>query len=219
MEKTNTFSLYTLGNLFTESYDDNSKYIKLDPYIKGFEELEKYLNTLGTVFTFVTRDIHEKLLILRRWRQSPQQDNYFTIDQMLDYETKIGRANTGNKCPDPSGSRTLLRLHRALDFISLFIERVYKMKSDGSDSIHEIANGSYKETLGQYHSWVIRKTISLALYGLPNRDYLINSLLPYDQYELESVRDEITTKTFTVIRRVYDHTEKLYKKYDLLDLP
>ncbi len=71
---------------------------------------------MGTVFGFVSSDVTSKLDILQTFKQGPSGHHFQTIEDMIIYE------ETENKFSDPkyvSGSRTLLRLHRAL-CMSLF---------------------------------------------------------------------------------------------------
>lgn len=66
---------------------------------------------MGTVFGFVSSDVTSKLEILQAYRQGPNGKYFETIKDMIMYE------KAENKLTDPkyiSGSRTLLRLHRAL---------------------------------------------------------------------------------------------------------
>lgn len=48
--------------------------------------------------------------------------------------------------------RNLLRLHRALQFISQFLNEVTKL--DENENTNSTAIKSYEKTLMQYHSWV-----------------------------------------------------------------
>ena len=63
-------------------------------------------------------------LYRRNPRASETRDNYATIDGMLKYEVERELADSGHSPAGgklPSGSRTLLRLHRALEFVILFL--------------------------------------------------------------------------------------------------
>lgn len=72
---------------------------------------------LGTVFGFVGSDVKTKIEILQSYRTGENKSHYETIEMMLEYEKSTDYI-TSNK--ESSGSRTLLRLHRALSaFISV----------------------------------------------------------------------------------------------------
>lgn len=66
---------------------------------------------MGTVFGFVASDVQSKIEILEAFRNGENGSEFQTIEQMIEFE------KNGNKFEDTkyvSGSRTLLRLHRAL---------------------------------------------------------------------------------------------------------
>ena len=73
---------------------------------------------LGTVFSFVGSDVNSKIEILQGYRGGENGPHYETIEKMLQFEKSTGYINT-NK--DSSGSRTLLRLHRALSKYTVWI--------------------------------------------------------------------------------------------------
>lgn len=72
----------------------------------------------------------------------------------------------------PSGCRTALRLHRALQFFSFFMSELAKVA--GNEATCAIARDCYKKTLAPYHSWFVQKSAQLAMYTLPNRDQLLS---------------------------------------------
>lgn len=82
---------------------------------------------------------------------------------MIDYEVQSGRTKTRDTPlhmksgkPLPNGCRTLLRLHRALAFIALFLNQMRKAPDDASSA--SIAWHAYSATLGHFHSWPVRQT-------------------------------------------------------------
>lgn len=82
---------------------------------------------------------------------------------MIAYEIESGRIkskDTKLSLPSgkalPNGCRTLLRLHRALAFISSFLNEMRSAADDASSA--SIAWNAYASTLGQYHSWPVRHT-------------------------------------------------------------
>jgi len=70
------------------------------------------------------------------------------------------------KKDDPSGSRTLLRLHRALEYIIGFLHKLDDIEDEGYCSV--ISREAYEATLMKYHPWVVQ----VSLY-IP-RDYFIS---------------------------------------------
>lgn len=133
---------------------------------------------------------------------------------MLEYE--VSQGITAVKGSLPSASRTLLRLHRALDFIALFFKRL--SESHESDKVASIASNSYNETLANFHPWLIRKGTYLAMYALPSRATLLAKM--NDQSKMsESDVIQLLKNISTIIRPIYNETQDLYSKNDLLLLP
>merc|ERR1712215_435966 len=88
----------------------------LQGYIAGNKEVYKFLALLGSVFGWVGSDVYAKITTLEKYLAGDNKEHYQTIKSMIDYEVKNDLIKT-KKRDDPSGSRTLLRLHRALEFI------------------------------------------------------------------------------------------------------
>jgi hypothetical protein len=82
---------------------------------------------------------------------------------MLLYEIESGRIRTRDTSlflpsgkPLPNGCRTLLRLHRALAFISVFLSEMRTAPNDASSA--SIAWSAYSATLARFHLWPVRYT-------------------------------------------------------------
>lgn len=94
------------------------------------------------------------------------KEQYEKIEKMIEYEINNNLLrNSGDNLAN--GSRTLLRLHRALFFIIKFTECI--LNSEENSSMAPLAKAAYDNTIAQYHPWIIRKAVHLALYTLPNR--------------------------------------------------
>ncbi|XP_065282095.2 ceramide-1-phosphate transfer protein isoform X1 [Dermacentor albipictus] len=90
--------------------------LDMDSYILAYRELSKFFQDLGSLFGFINSDVKSKLDILEDYRKLDDiGDNYETLNTMIEYEKSAGTIEDTKK---PSGSRTLLRLHRALEFIA-----------------------------------------------------------------------------------------------------
>ncbi len=121
-----------------------------------------FVCSLGTVFEWATKDLANKLVILKE-HQRLDPINYETIQSMISYEIESGRIQTKDTSifiqpgkPLPNGCRTLLRLHRALAFISLFLSQMCLAADDASSA--SIACNAYSATLARFHSWPVRYT-------------------------------------------------------------
>lgn len=117
---------------------------------------------MGSVFEWATKDLSNKLAILRE-HQRLDPVNYETIQSMIAYEIESGRIQSRDTNvfiqpgkPLQNGCRTLLRLHRALAFLSAFLNEMRHASEDASSST--IACNAYTATMAQFHSWPIRYT-------------------------------------------------------------
>lgn len=196
--------------LFEGCIDDDDQ-ISIDCFNDAYEELSKLFRPLGTVFSFVILEIQEKITILRQYRQHPVRGPHFlTVQSMVQYEMDHKLTVQSNK---PSGARTFLRLHWALQFISALVRKIKDMdrKSKFSDEVSEV----YDRTLAQHHPWLMRKAVHLAVYALPDRPELLMKLhmkdTPAEMAQVEAL--------ITELEAIYDISQDLYAKNRLLDLP
>ena len=165
---------------------------------------------LGTIFNFVTSDIVEKIGILREYRKSEVGEKFATIQSMVKYEVDNNLTNQKKKA---SGCRTLLRLHRALEFISALLTKI--RNTDNSCKFSSEAKEAYDDTLAKFHPWVIRKAVHMAMYTLPDRQNLLVKMKVEDTPEGMAKLQALTLQ----LNEVYDITQALYVANNLLDLP
>ena len=100
-----------------------------------------------------------------------------------------------------------------MEFILAFMERL-RISSDMDKTSH-IASSVYHETLARYHPWLVQKMAGLAMYMLPSRRQLMETMCKQD-YNQMSVLLEGTVRAG---KPVYQITQRLYENNDLLDLP
>ncbi|RZF37044.1 hypothetical protein LSTR_LSTR017255, partial [Laodelphax striatellus] len=149
--------------------DDND--IDLGYYLTAYEELYKFCQLLGTVFSFVGSEIKSKMEILVSLKKADENNYFKTMKSMVEYEMKNNLLSDKNYI---SGSRTLLRLHRGLDFLRQFLERVGNLENH--ESTNNVGQEVYAATLAKYHSWLVRKGASMAMYVLPTREVLLQKV-------------------------------------------
>ncbi|ETN59424.1 hypothetical protein AND_008979 [Anopheles darlingi] len=202
------FDLQKVHERFNESLSGEDD-VYVDQYLEAFKELYKFFQLMGTVFGFVSSDVKEKVEILEKLRAKENAESFLTIRTMMEYERD---SNLLNKKDYVSGSRTLLRLHRGLDFIQEFLKRIGELEADGKTN--GVCQAAYNDTLAQFHPWIIRKGANVAMYALPTRDQLLEKVC------LDvSVAIDLLPEMLAVTRKVYDRTQDLYTKYDLHGLP
>lgn len=165
---------------------------------------------MGTVFAFVNSDVVEKIGILKDFRNSDLREEYKTIQSMINYEVKNNLTNVKHK---PSGSRTLLRLHRALDFITDFMKSI--READREVKLSGIGSQSYDRTLAKHHPWLIRKGVHLAVYTLPTRAHFMERMKVTDMSHTEG----LLGRTAELGHQIFEIVEKVYADNKLLDLP
>lgn len=169
----------------------------------------------GTLFTFVTKDVTSKLSILQGYLNDKVDGyHYKTIQTMIEFEK---RNNLLRDPKRPSGSRTLLRLHRALEFIALFLHEVVKI----SDEVSTVncARSAYGKTLAKYHPWLIRKSVQIATIALPYRRHLIEQVYGGGYNGSTVDANQHITNLANIADQVFNVTQKLYEENHLLDLP
>jgi len=171
LDKCLTLALVTSeDNKDSDDNLDGSDVILMDEYLRAYKELAKFFHSLGVIFSFVAKDVDSKIHILETYRSDELSGHHYkTFQSMIKYEESENLLKDPKR---PSGSRTVLRLHRALQFFSLFMEELAEVS--GSTASGPIAREVYKKTLAPYHSWVIQKSASFAMYKLPTRDSLID---------------------------------------------
>ena len=137
--------------------------------------------------------------------------HYEQVGSMMNFEIDRNK----NKKEELFGSRTLLRLHRALDFTKQFLKELVEMEENSG--VSTMAGDVYKRTLANFHPWLIRKAAGLAMYSLPTRKDLIKKIAP-DGIE-EAVLKEKMETCIQSIDVVYNEIEDLYTKHSLHKLP
>jgi hypothetical protein len=151
------------------------------------------------------------LTILEEFRANQEVGPKFvTVMSMIDYERS---AELLQKKDYVSGCRTLLRLHRGLDFTRDFLRRMSQLKADEKTS--EACKISYQETLAPYHTFLIRKGAQVAMaMGLPTRDDLLTKVCKDVEKSIE-----LLPEMLKYTDDVYGRIQVLYEKNDLLALP
>ncbi|TRY73678.1 hypothetical protein TCAL_10163 [Tigriopus californicus] len=208
------FNLDLLHQYFADCLKPDGQ-VDIDLYALGFEEIVKFLNLLGTVFGWVASDVHHKLANIAQHRKGSAGAHYETINTMVDYEIKEKLIKPKAK-ETSSGTRNLLRLHRALEFISKFLHDLPEM--DMSDKCCTHAQAAYKQTLIKYHPWVVQKAALMAMHMLPTKIDLIRNICE-ETDEAIAHATETLIKAVKAMDEVFNKTQEIYQAQNLLDLP
>merc|ERR1711915_345217 len=121
------------------------------------------------------------------------------------------------KKDDPSGSRTLLRLHRALEYIVAFLANMEDLEDEAY--LSTVSRVAYEKTLMKYHPWVVQKAAKMAMGLLPNKQGLILKVCPDGDAQKIAQAHEDFTKAVTSMQKAYDRMQEYYSEKNLLDIP
>lgn len=212
-EEQQTFTLQEVFNNFKLCLSDD-KEVYLEHYVAGWRSLVKFLNSLGSVFGFISKDAVNKINILVTHLDGENGSQYVTVQSMVKYEleNKLVDLTKGGSHPE-SGCRTLLRLHRVLRWLELFLERLRTSSEDSKTSV--MCTDSYNESLSQHHPWVVRKAAGMAFCMLPGR------LAFFEVMNVGPPEQVVATlgEALPLISEVYQITEDIYAQQNLLNLP
>ncbi|XP_034240365.1 ceramide-1-phosphate transfer protein [Thrips palmi] len=187
--------------------------VDLQHYLTAYKELFKFFQLMGTVFSFVGSDVKSKIDILEDLSNSSDGHHFTSVKKMIIYEKG---ENLLKKKDYVSGSRTLLRLHRGLDFIKLFLKRVGELSD--SDSTYAAGSEAYTATLAKHHPWLVRKGATVAMYALPTRQDLLIKVCGSNEACIQRALD-VLPKMLLVADEVFTRTEQCYTEHDLHSLP
>ena len=172
------------------------------------------MNSLGSVFSFISKDAVNKIEILANLLNGENGTHYITIQSMVKYELDSGLVDLTQRDKHPeSGCRTLLRLHRALRWLELFLERLRTSSEDSKTSV--MCSEAYNESLAQHHGWIIRKASGMAFCYLPGRPTFFEVMNVGTPEEVVAMLGE----ALPIISDVYNITENVYAQHELLQLP
>lgn len=215
-ETSKFFDIDYASKCFEDSMSDKNA-ISLNFYINGFKELMKFFHSLGTIFLFVTSDLETKIGLLENYRTVEKGDcnpAYLTIQSTIEYETK---ENLLRDTKRQSGARTILRLHRALEFLSALMRNLSKLEDDSETA--PSAREAYSSTLAKHHPWTIRTIASFAMRTLPKKRALVESVLGKDFLFNVTSTNEKMLKLANVTDILFNVVDKYYDENDIKDLP
>ncbi|XP_043933009.1 ceramide-1-phosphate transfer protein-like isoform X2 [Protopterus annectens] len=208
------FQISRLVSAFESCVTVNNE-ILLKEYLSGWSELVRFMNSLGTVFSFISYETTKKMKILRDYQSGPHAIEYHTLQSMVKYELKNHIVNFHEPPSDetPSGCRTLLRLHRALKWLELFLFKL--ANSHDNEKTSDLCIDTYQYALARYHNWFVRQAAVVAFLAMPEKRELFEIVCVKDKDEAKLV----LTRTVHSLSKVYNITQKVYEKHRMLDLP
>lgn len=158
-----------------------------------------------------------KIGLLESYRRLDSGDcnpQYATIQTTIEYET---RENLLRDPKRPSGSRTILRLHRALQFLSALMSNLSKL--DNETETATATRDAYSLTLANHHPWTIRTIASLAMRTLPSKKQLVEDVIGPNNPNVTSNINEEMLKLSRITSNLFELVDKYYTENNIQDLP
>lgn len=141
---------------------------------------------------------------------------YDSVRSMISVELNRGLVDFQEQTD--SGCRTLLRLHRALLWLQLFLQKLGEDPDPVSGQLRkpsDLCREAYQQTLANHHNWFVRHMAELAFIALPDRQFFYRLICVQDQKEATV----ILRKVVHAIDVVYIRTQRALEEYNMLNLP
>ncbi|XP_039180830.1 glycolipid transfer protein domain-containing protein 2 [Crotalus tigris] len=207
------FDIRHLQSAFSASLSPRGE-VLLQEYLQGWRQLLKFLDMLGRAFGLISREVESKISILQQHQEGPHGLHYRTVQSMVDFELASGLVGFQSLSAHqpPSGCRTLLRLHRALKWLELFLHKLGTSQKDEKSS--RMCAEAYQVALAPYHSWWVQQAVALAFLAMPSRQELYHIIA----WEKPATGAVVLT-TVESLGRVYNVTQEVYSAHGMLELP
>lgn len=220
--------------------------VLLQPYLSSWDELVRFMEALGPMVGLISKEIESKTSIIRQLALLSEGDPeaelgpdihsinsvgteagtknnqeasqhtgaYHSVRSMIWVELNRGVVDFHHQTE--SGCRTLLRLHRALLWLKLFLEKLAETPVAGRlRSPSELCREAYQSTLANHHTWFVRKAAELGFIAMPERGFFFRLVCVQSQEELRIALNRVVQ----AIGEVYDRTQKALEENNMLDLP
>ncbi|KAJ8416597.1 hypothetical protein AAFF_G00324750 [Aldrovandia affinis] len=238
--------------------------VLLQPYLSSWDELVKFMESLGPVVEFFSQKVKSKISLIRKLAQQdverveegPQHwkmgvdrhkdakslvktglrnadanlakqlqpldtyredegESYKSVRSMMRVE--LSRGTVSFQRETGSGCRTLLRLHRSLLWLQLFLKKM----AEGPDaegqlrSPRDLCREAYEQALAPHHPWLIRRAAQIAFLAMPEWETFFGLVCVQSQSEASPVLDRVVR----AIEEVYSRTQGALREHGMLELP
>ncbi|KAM3857459.1 ceramide-1-phosphate transfer protein [Diretmus argenteus] len=211
--------------------------VLLEAYLQSWEELIKFMESLGTIISFFSQKVKDKVAVIRELSlkhsreihgksgdssglQTPasfglQSGAYHSVRSMVEAELKTGIVNFSHR--SQSGCRTLLRLHRALQWLKLMLEGLAEgPDADGRyKTPGELSRDAYMVALAPHHPWVLRQAAELIFFALPDRKFFLQLVCVRSQQEATPILHTL----IHALTLVHTQTQRILDTHHMLELP
>lgn len=215
-----------------ESSLANTNDVLLEPYLKSWDQLLHFMDSLGTIVSFFSNKVKKKVDLIRELSlraiakdyekgRMPSQtlglknNAYHSVRSMIKAELQAQMVDFSHR--SNSGCRTLLRLHRSLLWLKLMLEGL--AEEPGTDGQYktpgELSRDAYTVALAPHHTWMLRQAAELVFHALPDRQYFLQVVCVHSQSEATPILRII----IRALASVHTQTEQILAQYDMLELP
>lgn len=163
---------------YFEEVAEDLEQLKPFQLLAGIYEFTKAFNSLSTSLSMGFSDITSKVDIWRNLFKTHFTDDYCNIQSVMEkeIELEIHRLNGENNSKEgfkkgsiyytyESGTRTMLRLSWFLNFLF----ETFRNMINTQDPFNTCIRKAYDKVLAPHHSWLIRKTVGVALSFAPSK--------------------------------------------------
>ncbi|XP_034413329.1 ceramide-1-phosphate transfer protein [Cyclopterus lumpus] len=208
----------------------NADDVLLEPYLQSWDQLLKFMESLGTMVGFFSHKVKEKVVLIRELSlklsleahgKLPPESLVLPLEadqsvrSMVEAELKAGKVNFSRRTE--SGCRTLLRLHRSLLWLKLLLEGLAEgPDADGQyRTPGELSRAAYMVALAPHHPWVLRQAAEFVFLALPDRRYFLQLVCVRSQREATPILRSI----IDALALVHVQTQRILAEHDMLELP
>lgn len=192
------------------------------------------MGSLGPLIGFFTYNIQEKITVIRQLAEkdsikhrlltppstnathfipNPYSHTYLSVCSILDTELQMGVVSFDRQTP--SGSRTLLRLHRSLLWLQLLLKKLWLEPGHVRRNLGEVCEEAYNEALAPYHPWLLQRVARLAFQAMPEHTVLLRMVCVNTHEEAEP----IIRTVITLISEVHHRMQLELERRNMLNLP
>ncbi|XP_034532679.1 ceramide-1-phosphate transfer protein [Notolabrus celidotus] len=214
--------------------------VLLEPYLRSWDQLLNFMESLGTMVGFFSQKVKEKVVLIRalslklsaedHGKRSPPDPSglqtpagssglkhgaYHSVRSMVEAELKGGVVNFSRRTD--SGCRTLLRLHRSLLWLKLMLEGL----AEGPDvdgrykTPGELSRDAYRVALAPHHPWMLRQAAEFVFLALPDRRHFLQLVCVQSQRDAAPVLRII----IHALKLVHTQTQRILSEHKMLELP
>ena len=190
----------------------DDKKIETMQFLEACEKIPALFDLLGgRVFYPVKSDIIGNIeKIKKRYLENPV--HFATLDDIIEFEKHETDKKLKMKDGNGIATNALMWLKRGLKFILLFLEHLIKNDYDpqNPENLKACARLAYKDSLQEYHGWMVSQLVSAATNACPYRSVFLKALADY-----EGVNEEKTMKRAAEFAINYRATvDAIYELYD-----